>query len=131
MILVGSPGIIDFMDPAVNIPDFTYMVVCIVSRDRYYPVSYRIIPVTVFRIHDPVITVHTVGPGDMYPVWYTVMVIDLPVPDRIVMIAFYMIRTYYPPVGCCIMFAMLCVGPVNMLTVAGIATDRMLIPVIG
>jgi hypothetical protein len=118
------------MDPPVNIPDFTYMVVCIVTRDRYYPVSYRIIPVTVFRIHDPVIMVHTVGPGDIYPVWYTIMVIDLPVPDGIVMIAFYMIRAYHLPVGCCIMFTMLCMGPGNRLTAAGIATNRMIISVV-
>ena len=127
VVLVCSPGIIDFMNPAVNIPDFAYMVISIISRNRYDPVSNRIIPVPVFRIHNPVIMVHTVGPGNMDPVRYPVMIIDIPVPDGIVMIAFYMIRTHYPPIGCCIMLAMLRMGPVNMLPATSVSTDRMII----
>jgi hypothetical protein len=68
-----------------------------------------------------------VGPGNMDPVRYPVMIIDLPVPDGIVMIALCMIRTYCPPVGSCIMLAMLCMGPVNVLSATGISTDRMII----
>jgi hypothetical protein len=51
--------------------------------------------------------VHAVGPGNMDPVRYTVMVIYFTVPYGIVMIAFYMICTYWPPVGSFIILAML------------------------
>ena len=65
----------------------------------------------------------------MDPVRLPVVVIDFTVPDGIVMIALYMIRTYCPPVGSYIMLAMLGMCPCNILTVACIATDGLIISV--
>ena len=130
VVLVGSPGIIDFMDPAVYISYIPYMVIGIVRWDRYNPVSDWIIPVPEFGIHKPVIMVHTVSPGNMDPVRYMVMVIYLTIPYGIVMIAFYMICTYCSPVGSCILLAMLGICPCNMLPAACIATDGLIIPIV-
>ena len=129
VVLVGSPGIIDFMDPAVYIPYFPDMVVGMVGWNRYDPVSDWIIPVPEFRIHTPVIMVHMVGPGNMDPVRYPVVVIDCTVPDGIVMIALNMICTYSPPVGSCILLAMLGMCPCNILLFACVAPDRLIISV--
>ena len=127
VVLVGGPGIIDFMNPAVHIPYFPYMVKGMVSWNCYDLVSDWIIPVPELGIHMPVIMVHTVGPGNMDPVRYPVVVIDGTIPDRIVMISFYMILTYCPTVGSGIMLAMLGMGPCNMLAFASIAPNRLII----
>ena len=129
VVLVGCPGIKDFMDPAIYIPYFPDMVIGMVGWNRYDPVSDGIIPVPEFRIHTPVIMVHTIGPGDMDPVRYPVVVIYCTVPDGIVMIALNMICTYSPPVGSCILLAMLGMCPCNILPLACIAPDRLIISV--
>ena len=127
VVFVGGPGIIDFMDPAVYIPNFPDMVVGMVCWNRYDPVSDGIIPVPEFRIHTPVIMVHTIGPGNMDPVRYPVVVIYCTVPDGIVMIAFNMICTYSPPIGSFILLAMLGMCPCSILPLACIAPDRLII----
>jgi len=72
--------------------------------------------------------VHTVGPDNMHPVGFPVVVIDFAVPDGIVMIAVNMIRSYCPPVRSRIMLAILGMGPRDRLAVDCIATDGMVIP---
>lgn len=122
VVFVSGPGIVDFVDPAVNIPYFTYMMIGMVCRNGYNLIPDWIIPVPVIGIHMPVFMVHSVGPGYMDPAWHTVMIIDFAVPDRIIMIALNMICTYGPPIGSGIMLAMLGMCPCNMLAFAGIAS---------
>ena len=123
VVLIGGPGIIDFMDPAVYIPNFPYMVISIVRGDGYYPISDGIIPVPVFGIHNPIIMVHPVCPGNMDPVRYTVMIINLTVPDRIIVITFDMIGSNSMPAGSCIMFTIFGMGPGSLLPGTCITTD--------
>lgn len=93
MVFISGPGIINFMNLAIHISYFPNMVKGIIRWNRYDPVPNGIIPVPEFGINESIIMVHAACPGNVNPVGYPVVVIDFTVPDGIVMIVFYMIRT--------------------------------------
>ena len=116
VVFVAWPVVPDFMDPAIDIPDFPDMKVCIPAWNGDDPVAGRIIPVTELGIDVPVFPVHLRIPDHIRPPGSPGMV-SLFLFHRGMVSRSAMSTLYVLPVRCCIVPSL--IGMPGIITLPG------------